>query len=377
MNFREAVTVLMTVPIVAAVVGVLLVFVVLRDAFETIILPRRASGRLRVSKIFYQVTWKPVAAIGRRMPPGDRRESFLSTYGPISLIFLIILWGFILITGFALLLWAAGFDATLSDGRNLYVSGTTFTTLGIGDFTPKTDLARFLTVIEAATGFGFLAVVISYLPVLYQSFSRRETTISMLDEWAGSPPSAGDLLRRAVAAGEVDSLLTLMAQWEVWTAELLESHLSYQVLSYFRSQHENQSWVASLTAILDFSTLWQASKAHGKTWQARRVYAIGRHALGDLSQTLRAAPKFDAPDRLPESTIVALHGMLSDAGAHVIDLATFRERLNSLRKGYEPYAAALSHELLMELPPWLPTESRKDNWETTAWEGAAPGESLH
>ena len=376
MNFLAGVTVLMTVPILAGVVGVLLVFVVLRDAFETIILPRRVSGRVRVSKIFYQVTWKPVAALGRRMPPGDRRESFLSTYGPLSLIFLIILWGFILITGFALLLWAAGFDATLTDGRNLYVSGTTFTTLGIGDFTPKTDLARFLTVVEAATGFGFLAVVISYLPVLYQSFSRRETTISMLDEWAGSPPSAGDLLRRAVAAGEVDSLVPLMAQWETWTAELLESHLSYQVLSYFRSQHENQSWVASLTAILDFSTLWQASKAHGKTWQARRVYAIGRHALGDLSQTLRAAPKFDAPDRLPESTIVALHGMLTDAGGHV-DLATFRERLNSLRKGYEPYAAALSQELLMELPPWLPMESRKDNWETTAWEGAAPGESLH
>src|SRR5260370_38887405 len=155
--------------IAAGVLGLLLVFVVLRDAFETIVLPRRVSGRVRVSKIFYQVTWKPVAAIARRMPPGDRRESFLSTYGPISLIFLIILWGIILIVGFALLLWAAGFDATLNDGANLYVSGTTFTTLGIGDFTPKTDLARFLTVVEAATGFGFLAVVISYLPVLYQS----------------------------------------------------------------------------------------------------------------------------------------------------------------------------------------------------------------
>src|ERR1700680_2915211 len=104
MNFLAGVTVLRSVPILAAVVGALLVFVVLRDAFETIILPRRVSGRVRVSKIFYQVTWKPVAALGRRMPPGDRRESFLSTYGPLSLIFLIILWGFILITGFALLL---------------------------------------------------------------------------------------------------------------------------------------------------------------------------------------------------------------------------------------------------------------------------------
>jgi hypothetical protein len=362
--------------IAAALLGVILVAIVLRDAFETIILPRRVSGRLRVSKIFYQLSWKPWAAAARRMPGGEWRETFLSTYGPISLLILFVLWGAILICGFGVLLWAVGFDTQLSGPDHLYVSGTTFTTLGIGDFTPKTDLARFVTVVEAGTGFGFLAILISYLPVLYQSFSRREIAISMLDEWAGSPPSAGDLLRRASESGEMAELLPLMAQWEVWTAELLESQLSYQVLSYFRSQHENQSWVAALTAIMDFSALWQASKQHGKSWQARRVYAIGRHALGDLSQVLRAAPEFDAPDRLSQAELAALHDAITAAGIDV-DLATFRERLNALRKGYEPYAIALSHELLMELPPWMPLEERQDNWETTAWEGAAPGESLH
>ncbi len=355
--------------------GFVLVFVVLRDAFETIVLPRRVAGRFRVSKIFYRASWKPWAAIGRRMVAGERRESYLSTYGPISLLVLIGLWGGILITGFAFLLWAAGFDFA-TPITALYVSGWTFTTLGIGDFAPKTDLARLFTVAEAGLGFAFLAVVISYLPVLYQGFSRRETTISMLDEWAGSPPSAGDLLRRAVAAGEVKELIPLMSTWELWTAELLESHLSYQVLCYFRSQHENQSWVAALTAILDFAALWQAAKATGHTWQARRVYAMGRHALGDLSQVLRAAPKFDVPDRLSEAELAALVEALSAAGM-AVDPAEFRDRLKKLRKGYEPYAYALSHELLMDLPPWMPLGVRQDNWETTAWEGAAPGESLH
>jgi hypothetical protein len=362
--------------ILAALVGVLLVAIVLRDAFETIILPRRVSSRMRVSKIFYQVSWKPWAAAGRRMRPGDWRETFLSTYGPLSLLLLFVLWGVILITGFGAVLWAVGFDAQLSGLDHLYVSGTTFTTLGIGDFTPRTDLARFVTVVEAGTGFGFLAILISYLPVLYQSFSRREIAISMLDEWAGSPPSAGDLFRRATESGEVAELLPLMARWEQWTAELLESHLSYQVLSYFRSQHENQSWVAALTAIMDFSALWQAARPEGKSWQARRVYAIGRHALGDLSQVLRAAPEFDAPDRLSKAELAALHEVAAAAGID-IDLAAFRERLKALRKGYEPYAIALSHELLMELPPWMPLDERQDNWETTAWEGHAPGESLH
>ncbi|GAC1640569.1 MAG: hypothetical protein PVS3B2_13430 [Candidatus Dormibacteraceae bacterium] len=361
--------------IVAALIGIVLIATVLWDSFETIILPRRVSGP-RLSKAFYQLSWRPWAAGGRRMRPGDWRETFLSVYGPLSLIVLFVLWGSILVTGFGMLLWAAGFDVHLSGLGHLYVSGTTFTTLGIGDFTPKTDLAKVLTVVEAGTGFGFLAVFISYLPVLYQSFSRREVSISMLDEWAGSPPSAGELFRRAAESGEMADLVPLMARWETWAAELLESHLSYQVLSYFRSQHENQSWLAALTAIMDFASLWQATKDHGKSWQARRVYAIGRHALGDLSQMLRATPQFNALDRMSEAEFAALHSAVAGAGMNV-DLATFRERLTALRKGYEPYAIALSHELLMDLPPWMPLEVRQANWETTAWEGAAPGESLH
>ncbi len=186
--------------------------------------------------VFYRLSWKPWAAIARRMASGDRRETFLSVCGPLSLLILLVLWGIVLITGFAFLLWAANFDWRLSAFGHLYVSGTSFTTLGIGDFTPHTDLARLVTVVEAGTGFGFLAIVISYLPILYQSFSRRETAISMLDEWAGSPPSAGDLIRRVTRAGALDELRPLLGRWEEWTAELLESHLPYQVLSYFRSR---------------------------------------------------------------------------------------------------------------------------------------------
>ena len=360
--------------VAGALLGLVLIFGVLRDAFETVILPRRVSG-VRLSKIFYRSTWKPWAAAARRMPPSDRRETFLSYYGPLSLLVLFVLWGVALIGGFALVLWGANYGP-LNTFDNLYVSATNFTTLGLGDFTPHTELARFVTVVEAGVGFGFLAVVISYLPILYQSFSRREAAISVLDEWAGSPPSAAELFRRASNAGAMDELQPLLNRWEEWTAELLESHLSYQVLSYFRSQHENESWVAALTAIMDLAAAWLATQVEGETWAARRVYAIGRHALGDLSQVLNAPPRFDAPDRLKDEDVATIHRDLSAAGV-TVDLATFRERLTSLRRGYEPYAAALSHELVMELPPWLPEPGRKDNWETTAWEGSAPGESLH
>src|SRR5258708_4736961 len=159
--------------ILVALVGILAVAIVLRDAFETIILPRRVSARLRVSKIFYQATWSPWRAAARRLRSSDCRETFLSTYGPLSLLSLFVLWGGILIAGFAAVLWAAGFDVNLSGPGHLYVSGTTFTTLGIGDFTPHTDLARFVTVVEAGTGFGFLAILIPYLPALFSTLSPR------------------------------------------------------------------------------------------------------------------------------------------------------------------------------------------------------------
>src|SRR5262249_55504278 len=137
----------------------------------------------------------------------------------------------------------------------LYLSGVTFSTLGFGDVVAVSPLGRLLTVAEALLGFGFLACLIGYLPVFYQAFSRREVTISLLDARAGSPPSAASLLLRLAQAQNVPAVVPFLAEWERWAAELLESHLTYPVLSFYRSQHDNQSWLAALTAILDTCAL--------------------------------------------------------------------------------------------------------------------------
>src|SRR5258705_11816088 len=121
----------------------------------------------------------------------------------------------------------------------------------------------------------------------------------MLYELAGSPPSAGELFRRAAQAGAIEELRPLLNRWEEWTAELLESHLSYQVLSYFRSQHENQSWLSALTAIMDLATAWQAAQADGRSWAARRFYPSGPHAPGDQAPGLAAPPRVEQPGRPP------------------------------------------------------------------------------
>ncbi len=231
----------------ALVVGLVLVSAGLWDAFETVVLPRRVSRRVRIATLFYQLTWRPYAAVASHVRDETRRENYLSFYGPLSLILLVGVWAVVLVLGFAVLQWAAGPGLSVPDGQadfgiEVYFSGTSFFTLGLGDVIPHTGLTRALTVVEAGTGFGFLALVIGYLPIVYQMFARRETNVSLLDQRAGSPPSAAELLRRNVDQGDVTTLIQLLRDWEVWVADLLESHLSYPTLAYFRSQHENQSW---------------------------------------------------------------------------------------------------------------------------------------
>ena len=244
--------------VIAAVCALALIVGVLWDAFETIILPRRVRRRLRLTSVIYRLTWTPWALLGRRLRRG--REGALSLYGPLALLFLLAVWAVILIIGFAVLQWALGSrllspSGSISFGTDLYMSGTTFFTLGLGDVVPISPLSRAVTVLESGTGFAFLALVIGYLPILYQAFSRREVAISLLDARAGSPPTAAELLRRNAERGSVAALMSLLSDWEHWSAELLESHLSYPSLGYFRSQHEDQSWLASLTAILDVCAL--------------------------------------------------------------------------------------------------------------------------
>jgi hypothetical protein len=247
------------------------------------------------------------------------------------------------------------------------MSGTTFFTLGLGDVVPRTGAARALTVIEAGTGFAFLALVISYLPVLYQAVSRREASISLLDARAGSPPSAGELLHRHGRDPNGQALTNLLGEWERWSAEVLESHLSYPALAFFRSHHDNQSWLAALTAMLDVSALLMTLVEDGPARAARLTFAMARHAAVDLSQVLDATPQTETK-RLPREEGERLRELLAEAGLKLRPVGAADAKLTELRERYEPYVCALSDRLLLALPPWLPEPDSHDDWETSAWE---------
>jgi hypothetical protein len=364
--------------LVCVISGILIILFVLWEAFETIVLPRRVTRQFRLTRAFYRVTWVLWRSVAGLLKKKKRRDALLSYYGPLSLLLLFAFWAVTMVIGFALVHFGDNepITGTLLPshfGNALYLSGTTLFTLGLGDITPVSPLGRFITVMEAGIGFGFLALVIGYLPVLYQAFSRREVTISLLDARAGSPPTAFELLRRHSATGGhgLDALTTVLHDWEHWSADLMESHLSYPVLAYFRSQHDNQSWIGSLTAILDVCALAMVGLEGMCQYQARMTFAIARHALVDLSQVFSAPPDHEgSSSRLQPADLEAIRRQLLEAGTKLTSGEAADAELQRLRALYEPYAISLARHLRLDLPPWIKREAVKDNWQTSAWQHA-------
>ena len=354
----------------AALIGIVFV-----DAFEAMILPRRVRHSYRLALLYYRAAWGLWQSLARRIPSGSRRHGFLSIFGPLSLFGLFNVWAVALIASFALLHWSLGTALSFPRGTDdsfatyLYFSGTTFFTLGYGDLVPTGPFSRALSVAEAGIGFAFLAIVISYLPVLYQAFSRREITISLLDARAGSPPTAGELIRRLAEARSLTSVGPLLVEWERWAAELLESHLSFPVLRFYRSQHDNQSWVGALTAILDTSAILIASE---NSHQARLTFAMARHAAVDLVLVSRSPPTPPTFDRLPAADLARLRESLREAGLTMRDEPMVAKTLTELRGLYEPFVNALATHLQLALPPFLPEKPPVDNWQTSPGMQRAP-----
>jgi hypothetical protein len=360
-----------------ALASVALIFLVLMDGFETMVLPRQVTRRYRFVRLFYLSLWVLWRAVAVRLPAGKPRAAFLSRFGPLSLLLLLVAWVTGLIVGFGLLHWSLGTAVQAPEKQPdlvtyLYWSGGTFFTLGYGDVVPVTVVGRALAVMQAGMGFGFMAVIIGYLPVLYQAFSRREATIGLLDARAGSPPSAAQLLIRLGRAGNLQAVDSFLAEWERWSAELLESHLSFPVLTFYRSQHDNQSWLAALTAMLDTCALLLVGVKDNNPYQAQLTFAVARHAAVDLALVFRTPPVAPDPDRLGPGELQRLRQELRAAGLHLREGAEVDARLAELRGMYEPFLNALARLLLYALPAILP-EPTADNWQRSAWMRRAPG----
>jgi hypothetical protein len=363
------------------ILGALIIWSVLLDAFETVVLPRRVRRQYRITSWFYRRTWIPWRRMASRIKSAGRRENFLGYFGPLSLIGLLALWALGLIFGFTLLQSGAGSHVQMGNepvtfARMIYQSGETFFTLGYGDIIPNSPVSRALAVLEAGMGFAFLGVVIGYLPTIYSSFSQREIEISLLDARAGSPPTAAELLGRFPHGPDQAVLDQIFRDWERWSAEVLESHVSYPALSFFRSQHVNQSWLGALVTILDATALVLAGVDGMEVGQAKTTFAMARHAVVDLAQIVNS--RFDPtfPDRLPPAEYQRLRQTLIERGVKVHADEYASEKLTRLRALYEPYALAMARNLSIELPPWIHAETRRDNWQAGPWDRLIQAQGL-
>jgi hypothetical protein len=359
-------------PSVVTALSTILIAVVLADAFEVMLLPRRITRNIRFARLFYIYSWTPWAAVARRIRSSKLRNAFLSYFGPLSILLLMGAWALGLILGFGLLQWSLDTELhtpgeAASFSTYLYLSGVTFFTLGFGDVTPVNQLGRLLAVMETGLGFGFLAVVISYLPVLYQAFSHREVTIALLDARAGSPPTAAQILIRIARNRNFGILDRFLEEWERWAAELLESHVSFPVLSFYRAQHDNQSWLAAITAILDTAALAIVGVKGVESYQAQLTFATARHTVVDLAMVFHVAPVVPEVDRLTPEQLRRLRDALAGAGINLREGDAVDQKLAELRGMYEPFVIGLARHFVFTLPPYHSETTPVDNWQTSAW----------
>jgi hypothetical protein len=377
----------MSMRFLAGILGVTTIGLILFDAFEAVLLPRRVTHAYRLIRLFYRTTWPAWKAAATVFTLPRRREAFLSTFAPLSFLMMFVAWAIGLILGFALLHWAFQTQMATADPERTtvsytYFSGVTFFTVGYGDLSPQDGVGRFLAVFEAGVGFGFLALVLSYHPILAQAFSQRETMISLLDARGGSPPTAEQILVRSQPARYPEVLNAYFFQWEIWSAEVLEKCLSFPVLGLYRSQHDNQSWLAALTVILDTSALVICGSGGRDAHQARLTFAIARHAAVDLCLVFKIKPTAPTPNRLAAESFQVLFNRLKQAGGVLTEeaaatgateIAAIESHLTELRGMYEPFVNGLSHYLAFQLPRFYPERQTADNWQTSAWMPRAPG----
>jgi hypothetical protein len=335
---------------IALPAGIVLLVWTLLDVFRTLVMPRAARGRFRLSRVLFQPMWRPWRWVGVRRKNSQARERVLSAAAPFFFFVLLVGWVSLALLGYALLLWSPAFVHGLGPGQGsfgdaMYASGTSLFTLGSA---VPTGWTRAVAVAAGATGLGLFAVVIAYLPVLYQAFNRREVGVLLLDARAGSPPSGPELLHRMGSAGVASSLPELFAEWERWVADVLETHMSYPLLVLFRSPHDETSWITSLGSVLDAATLIITSVEDEPDGRVKLLYGTGVHAVEDLFYYLRLSERETVIQRDEFEDV--LHDMKDD-GFSIRPVDDAFARFTEKRAKYASRLNAIA--VLLAAPPGL------------------------
>lgn len=336
-------------------VGAVLVIVTLYDVFQSVVLPRPAVGRVRISTTFINVGWRGWRRVAERPRKLQMREAALAAFAPMMIVALLVLWAFFLILGYALIFTGLHDGLTPqpdSFGTTLYFSAGRMLAFAVGGIEATGITTRTLTAIEAASGFGLFALVISLLFSLFSAFQRRETAVVALDALAGAPPSGVQILERCAADDMPEQLSTTFDEWRLWTVDVLESHLSYPLLFYFRSSHDNEAWANSFGAVMDAAILVLSTTEAVPNGHARLMYKVGVHFVADMRSYFKYAEREDVPGVEREEWEEARE-RLRRAGYGLREAEAAWQEFSRLRSTYAAWLNETTKYMGVPPAPWI------------------------
>src|SRR5690348_6987622 len=261
------------------ILGLTLLGLTFYDLFQSVVLPRPSVRKVQLARTVVRPLWRIWKWLLNRGTRIELTERRLAAFGPIALLTLFLIWALALVVGYALVIdgladqFTPNLDSFLT---SFYVSATTLVPLSYGDFVPEQGLARLVIVVESGTGVALAALAITLLFELYGSFRSREEAVVALDALAGAPPSAVQLLETAADTSMDGALKETFDEWRRWSAMVLESHLAYPLLVYFRSSHDNEAWINSFAAVMDSAALVMSSTDnHPAKGAAKLMFTVG------------------------------------------------------------------------------------------------------
>jgi hypothetical protein len=341
-------------PVLEAVIGLIVVMVVFYDLFQSVVLPRPAINKFILVRFLFQALWVIWRWVGTRLSPLARRERWLAAFGPIGVLAIFTIWAVGSGLGYALIV--DGFRDQLrpppdSFWTSLYFSATTLVPLSYGDLVPIGLIARVVTVAESATGVFIAALVITLLFSLYESFQEREELVVSTDAIGGAPPSGLQILETAAERGMHDELIKMFDDWRAWSSSVLESHLAYPILVYFRSSHDNEAWLNSFGAVMDAAVLVMSTVDDDAEGAARLMFTVGNHLVEDLSWYFRLKASNDP--LLSRAEFDQATARLTSAGHHCRAKGEAWPEFASLRAKYAVQLRQMTERLAIIPAPWI------------------------
>jgi len=338
------------VKVLVAVAGVLLAFLTLGSAIRTVVLPRAIASRL--TRVVFVLLRKVFTLWIGRTASFARRDRVMAFYGPLGLLVLLVVWLTLVVVGYTGMFWAVH-ARSLRDAFTL--SGSSIFTLG---FQGAPDLvSTILSFTEAALGLVLLALLITYLPSIYQAFSRREQAVALLEVRAGSPPSGVEMIERFWRLGRIDRLIDeVWVRFESWFVEIEESHTSFPVLAFFRSPQPDHSWITAAGAVLDGASLITSTIDQPRVVEAQLTIRAGYVALRRIADFYGISydpdPAPDDPISVRREEFDVVYDRLAELGVPLKERDEGWRHFSGWRVNYDAPLIALAGLIMAPEAPW-------------------------